>query len=64
MAIFAVAIDPKNCYNVTTISEIDTCRGMTWDKLQKTQPGATYVYAHGGSGKYLRADELCIYRED
>lgn len=64
MAIFAVAIDPKNCYNVTTISEIDTCREMTWDKLQKTQPGATYVYAHGGSGKYLRADELCIYRED
>ena len=39
---------------------------MTWDKLQKIQPGATYVYAHGGPSPkyYLRADELCIYRED
>ena len=64
MAIFAVAIDPKNCYNVTTSGEISTCYGMTWDTLQKKQPGATYVYAHGGPGKYLRADELCIYRED
>ena len=64
MAIFAVAIDPNNCYNVTTSSEINTCYGMTWNKLQKIQPGATYVYAHGGPGKYLRADELCIYRED
>ena len=64
MAIFAVAIDPKNCYNVTTASEISSCYGMTWDKLQKKQSGATYVYAHGGPGKYLRADELCIYRED
>lgn len=64
MAVFAVAIDPKNCYNVASSSEISTCYGMTWDKLQKTQPGATYVYAHGGPGKYLRADELCIYRED
>ena len=64
MAIFAVAIDTKNCYEVTTSSEISSCYGMTWDKLQKKQPGATYVYAHGGPGKYLRADELCIYRED
>lgn len=66
MAVFAVAIDPNNCYNVTTSKEIDTCYGMTWDKLQKIQPGATYVYAHGGPSPkyYLRADELCIYRED
>lgn len=33
LAVFAFAIDPKNCYNVTTVSEIDTCHGMTWDKL-------------------------------
>ena len=64
MAVFAVAIDPANCYNVTTSREIDTCYGMTWDKLQKTQPGATYTYAHGGPGKYLRADEVAVYRED
>ena len=62
IAIFAFAIDPKNCYNVTTSSEISTCHGMTWDKLQKIQPGATYVFAHKGS--YLREDEVCIYRED
>lgn len=64
MAVFAVGIDQSNCYNVTTSSEIQSCYGMTWEKLQKTQPGATYVYAHGGPGKYLRADELCVYRED
>ena len=64
MAVFAIAIDPANCYNVTTSREIDTCYGMTWDKLQKTQPGATYTYAHGGPGKYLRADEVAVYRED
>ena len=33
MAIFAVAIDKKNVYEVTTWKEIDTCYGMTWDKL-------------------------------
>lgn len=64
MAIFAVALDSKNCYEVTTGSEISTCYGMTWNSLQKIKPGATYVYAHGGPGKYLRADELCVYRED
>lgn len=62
MAIFAFAIDPSNCYNVTTSREIDTCHGMTWDKLQKIKPGATYVFAH--KGPYLREDEICIYRED
>ena len=62
LAIFAFAIDPNNCYNVETSSEISTCHGMTWDKLQKIKPGATYVFAHKGS--YLREDEVCIYRED
>ena len=62
IAIFAFAIDPNNCYNVSTYSEISTCHGMTWDKLQKIQPGATYVFAH--KGPYLREDEVCIYRED
>ena len=62
LAVFAFAIDPKNCYNVTTVSEIDTCHGMTWDKLQKTKPGATYVFAHKGA--YLRENEICVYRED
>ena len=62
LAIFAFAIDQNNCYNVTTASEISTCYGMTWDKLQKTKPGATYVFAH--KGPYLREDEICIYRED
>ena len=62
IAIFAFAIDPKNCYNVTTSSEISTCHGMTWDKLQKIQPGATYVFAH--KGPYLKEDEVCIYKED
>jgi len=37
---------------------------MTYDKLQKLKPGATHVYAHGGPGKYLRADELTVYNED
>ena len=64
MAVFAVAIDPSNAYEVSSSSDISSCYGMTWDKLQKKKPGATYVYAHGGPGKYLRADELCIYRED
>ena len=62
MAIFAFAIDPKNCYNVTTSSEISTCYGMTWEKLQKIKPGATYVFAH--KGPYLKENEICIYRED
>ena len=62
LAIFAFAIDPSKCYNVTTASEISTCYGMTWDKLQKIKPGATYVFAH--KGPYLREDEICIYRED
>ena len=62
MAVFAVAIDPSNCYNVTTSSEISTCHGMTWDKPQKIKPGATYVFAH--KGPYLRENEICIYRED
>ena len=62
MAIFAFAIDPAKCYNVSTSSEISTCHGMTWNKLQKIQPGATYVFAH--KGPYLREDEVCIYRED
>lgn len=62
MAIFAFAIDPKNCYNVTTSSEISTCYGMTWEKLQKIKPGATYVFAH--KGPYLKENEICIYKED
>ncbi len=62
LAIFAVACDPNSAYNVRTSSEIDTCYKMTWDKLQKTKPGATHVYAH--KGPYLREDEICIYRED
>ena len=33
LAIFAVAIDPKNVYEVTTWNEISTCHGMTWNKL-------------------------------
>lgn len=61
LAIFAVAID-SNRYDVSTGFEMPTCHGMTWDKLQKIQPGATYVFAHKGS--YLREDEVCIYRED
>ena len=64
MAVFAIAVDDANRYDATTYSEIDKCYGLTWDKLQKLKPGATYVYAHGGPGKYLREDELCIYRED
>lgn len=62
MAVFAVAIDPSSAYEVTTMREIDSCYGMTWDKLQKIKPGATHVFAH--KGPYLREDELCIYRED
>ena len=62
LAVFAVACDPTKAYNVTTASEMSTCYGMTWDKLQKIMPGATHVYAHKGS--YLREDEFCIYRED
>ena len=64
MAIFAVGLDPNNYYNVTTQSMINSCHGLNWNKLQKLQPGATYVYAHGGLGYPLRADELCIYREE
>lgn len=62
LAVFAVACDESNKYDVSTYSEISTCHGMTWDKLQKIKPGATYVYAH--KGQYLREDELCVYRED
>lgn len=62
LAIFAFAVDDHNRYDVTTWSEIDTCYGLTWDKLQKIKPGATYVYAHKGS--YLKEDEICIYKED
>ena len=68
MAVFAVAIDPKAVYDVSTRSEMQVCHGMTWDKLQKLKPGATYVFAHKQSsskpGSWLREDELCIYRED
>lgn len=62
LAVFAVAIDPKTAYEVSSYNEISTCYGMTWDKLQKIKPGATHVFAH--KGPYLREDELCIYRED
>ena len=62
MAVFAVAMDLNNGYNVSTYSEIYTCHGMTWDKLQKIKPGATHVYAK--KGPYLNEDEYCIYRED
>ena len=68
MAIFAVAIDPSMAYNVSTHSEMTTCYGMTWEKLQKIKPNATHVYAHkqssSVSGSWLREDEICIYRED
>jgi hypothetical protein len=33
LAVFAFAIDPSNCYEVATSSEIDSCYGMTWEKL-------------------------------
>jgi hypothetical protein len=33
MAVFAVAIDPKSAYNVATRPEVNSCYGMTWDKL-------------------------------
>ena len=62
LAVFAFAINPKSCYEVTTSSEIDTCYNMTWEKLQKVKPGATHVFAH--KGPYLRENELCVYRED
>lgn len=62
LAIFAIAIDTKNVYEVTTWNEIITCQGMTWDKLQKIKPNATYTFAHKGS--YLKENELCIYRDD
>lgn len=62
LAVFAVAIDPKTAYEVSSYNEISTCYGMTWDKLQKIKPGATHVFAH--KGPYLREDELCVYRED
>ena len=64
MAIFAVAIDKNNMYDVNTSYELDNCHGMNWDKLQKLKSGATCTYAHKGAGGWLRADELCIYRED
>lgn len=62
LAVFAVAIDKNKAYNVTTGSEISTCHGMTYKKLQQISPGSTHVYAHKGS--YLREDELCVYLED
>jgi poly [ADP-ribose] polymerase len=62
MAVFAVAIDPNTAYKVKSSSEISTCYGMTWDKLQKIKPGATHVFAEKG-GRLLE-DEYCIYRED
>ena len=64
LAIFAVAIDKSNMFNVNTSSELNACHGLTWEKLQKMKPGATCTYAHKGAGGWLRADELCIYRED
>lgn len=68
MAIFAIACNPTHAFDVWTHSDMDKCRGMTWDKLQKIQPGATHVHAHKQSsshpGSWLREDELCIYRED
>ena len=62
LAIFAVALDLSNVYEVTSYNEISTCHGMTWDKLQKIKPNATYVFAHKGS--YLKENEICIYRDD
>lgn len=68
MAVFAVACDTANAFNVWTYSDMNKCYGMTWDKLQKLQPGATHVYAHKQSashpGSWLREDEFCVYRED
>lgn len=64
LAIFAVAIDKNNMNEVRTSSELNACHGLTWDKLQKMKPGATCTYAYKGAGGWLRADELCIYRED
>jgi len=63
MAVFDVAVDEdKGALNVSTGSEISSCSGMTWDKLQKRKPGTTHVHAH--KGPYLREDEVVVYRED
>lgn len=63
MAVFDVALDEKNGgLHVSGSSEINSCHGMTWEKLQKRQPGATYVHAH--KGPYLREDEIVVYNEE
>lgn len=59
MALFDVAYGvPYNVYEFNS-----KYYDLTYDKLQKFQPGANCLHAHADKGM-LRNDEIVVYKED